>query len=197
MDMGTEHQARIAGEKRSGSLGQRRCLPPAVCGGRKRTAFTLIELLIVLTVLGILAAMVVPRFSDASQTSRENTLKDELRYLRTQVVVFKAQHRDVPPGYAGGDASGAPNADAFLKQMTSRTNESCEVGTTAAYGLGPYLSKMPMNPVNGLSTVSMVANGAALPEADNATGWIYKPQTLEIVPNLNGVDSEGRSYSDY
>jgi prepilin-type N-terminal cleavage/methylation domain-containing protein len=172
-------------------------LQSAIPNTRRPTAFTLIELLIVLTVLGILAVLVVPRFSDAAQTSRENTLKDDLRYLRTQIVVFKAQHRDVPPGYPDGDASGTPRFDAFLRQMTSRTNEFCEVGATAACCLGPYLSKMPLNPVNGFSTVSVVANEVALPQADNTTGWIYKPQTLEIIPNLKGADIEGRAYSDY
>ena len=68
-----------------------------------RRAFTLIELLIVIVILGILATIVVPQFSNASINAKENTLKDELRYLRTQIVVYKAQHHDVPPGYPNGD----------------------------------------------------------------------------------------------
>ena len=60
-------------------------------------------MLIVIVIIGILGAVVLPKFSDASHTARENTLKDDLRYLRTQVVVFKAQHRDTPPGYVGGN----------------------------------------------------------------------------------------------
>jgi prepilin-type N-terminal cleavage/methylation domain-containing protein len=176
------------------------------CGRRPRRpnadlqgnlGFTLVELMIVLCILGIIAALVAPRFTDASHTARENTLKDDLRYLRTQIVVFKAQHRDVPPGYTSGDVSATPNEGEFLSQMTGKTNELCGVGTSDQYPLGPYLTNMPPNPVNGLNSIRVVANGAALGDPDNHSGWIFKPQTLEIIPNLEGVDSEGRSYTDY
>ena len=84
--------------------------------GKPAAGFTLIEILIVVVILGILATIVIPQFSNASAQASENTLKDDLRYLRTQIVVFKAQHRDVPPGYPGGDPSAAtterlPRAD--------------------------------------------------------------------------------------
>ncbi len=166
-----------------------------------RGAFTLVEILIVVVILGILGAVVVPRYTNASQLAKENTLKDELRYLRTQLVVYKAQHRDVPPGYPAGNRNGVPTADDFLKQMTGVSDELGNVGAASAkFRLGPYLSKMPENPLNGLSTVTVVANGQAMPPAgmpNGSTGWIYKPQTLEIVPNVSGVDADGIRYIDY
>src|SRR3954471_6340222 len=76
-------------------------------------AFTLVEILIVVVILGILATVVIPQFSNASQEARENTLKDDLRYMRTQLQVFKAQHRDVAVGYPGANTSAAPTFTAF------------------------------------------------------------------------------------
>jgi len=164
-------------------------------------AFTLIEILIVVVILGILGAIVLPKFSDASQTARENTLKDDLRYLRTQIVVFKAQHKDIPPGYPGGNKAGTPTEADFIQQMTRNTDEWGSVGPlSATVRFGPYINKMPVNPLNGLNTILVVSNGSPMPPAgkpDNTTGWIYKPQTLEIVPNSPGLDSDGTRYIDY
>lgn len=165
---------------------------------RPRGGFTLIEILIVVVILGILAAIVLPQFSNASQTAKQNTLKDDLRYLRTQIIVYSAQHRDTPPGYPGGNKSSAPTDTDFLAQMKNRTNEAGSTGASAAtYPFGPYLQKMPPNPINGKDSIKIVADNAAIPSADGTTGWIYKPQTQEILPNLAGNDQDGVSYAVY
>jgi general secretion pathway protein G len=165
----------------------------------KPRGFTLVEILIVVVILGILATIVIPQFSNASQTARQNTLKDELRYLRTQIVVYNAQHLDVPPGYPGGNPTGTPDQTDFLNQMTQYTDDHGNTSATfsSTYQFGPYLSQMPVNSVNNLSTLTVVANGASLPTADGTTGFIYQPQTQTIVPNIVGSDSDGMAYSSY
>ncbi len=167
-------------------------------GGR---GFTLIEILIVVVILGVLGAVVLPRFSDASNTTRENTLKDDLRYTRTQIIVFKAQHANTAPGYPSGTTSASPTEQDFLLQMSGPTDEFCNIARQSTpKKLGPYLKKMPANSLNGLSTILIVPNGSSMPpggQPDNSTGWIYKPQTLELIPNSPGNDSEGTPYVEY
>lgn len=174
--------------------------------GRGRSAFTLIEILIVVVILGILAAVVFPQFSNASLTARENTLKDDLRYLRTQISVFKAQHQDVPPGYPGGDLNATPTEAAFLDQLTKHTDEACGVSIPASstFRFGPYLQKMPENPLIGRNGIYIVVSGELpAPSQDlkdskgQLAGWIYKPQTQELTPNLAGVDRDGTPYIKY
>ena len=166
---------------------------------RRDAAFTLVEILIVVVILGILAAIVIPQFSNASQTARENTLKDDLRYLRVQIAVFRAQHEDVSPGYPAGNASAAPTEDDFVAQMTKPTNQHCGVANAASaeYKFGAYLQKMPRNPMNEKSTVLVVGNGEALPAPDGSTGWIYQPETQKIIANTVGSGVDGKAYSEY
>jgi general secretion pathway protein G len=67
--------------------------------GAKMTAqkgFTLVEILIVVIILGILGVMVIPQFTSATQSARSAMLMDDLRVMRTQLEVFKAQHQGVP-----------------------------------------------------------------------------------------------------
>jgi prepilin-type N-terminal cleavage/methylation domain-containing protein len=166
----------------------------------KRSAFTLIEMLIVVVIIGILATIVLPQFSNASMTAKENTLKDELRYLRTQIIVYKAQHHDIAPGYPGGDRLAAPTGADFVAQLTRSTDEQ---GATAAtprptFKYGPYLTAMPANPLTGLSAVMIVGDTDPMPDPTGADyGWIYKPLTGEIIANSTGSDASGTAYKTY
>lgn len=167
--------------------------------GRRARAFTLVEILIVIIILGILATIVIPQFTSASQQAKENSLRDDLRFMRTQVGVFKAQHRDVAPGYPGGDRTAAPDEATMVDHLMLHTDEGCTTSTTASsvFKFGPYLSRMPANPLNNLTTVLVVGNGASIPAPDDSTGWIYKPQTQEFLSNNTGSDAGGTPYSSY
>jgi general secretion pathway protein G len=155
---------------------------------RHASAFTLVEILIVVVILGILATIVLPQFSNATDSARQNTLKDELRYLRTQILVYKAQHNDTPPGAGSAD---------FVTQMTSFTDALGNTSPTASqvYRFGPYLTQMPSNPISGLSTVDIVTTSPLA--ADGTHGWVYNPTTLEIIADLAGSDSNGTAYLTY
>jgi general secretion pathway protein G len=162
-------------------------------------AFTLVEILIVVVILGIMATIVIPQFSNASYQARENTLKDELRYLRIQIQVYRAQHRDISPGYPNGDTSATPTEADFNDQMTKFTSESGAVSATqsAVYKYGPYLSKVPANPLTQIGT--MVVDPGSGPIADPTTdgGWIYQPVTQKIVAAKTGTDQSNVKYVDY
>ena len=53
---------------------------------RNRKGFTLVEILIVVIILGILAAIVIPQFTSASSDARQSSLTSQLQTLRSQVV---------------------------------------------------------------------------------------------------------------
>ena len=64
---------------------------------RSRSGFTLVEILIVVIILGILAAIVIPQFTNASNDARNNSIASTLQTVRSQIELFKIQHGDTPP----------------------------------------------------------------------------------------------------
>jgi general secretion pathway protein G len=175
-------------------------------GRRHMTGFTLVELMIVVVIIGILAAIVVPQFSNASQTTRQNTLREDLQNLRMQIGLFKAQHREIPPGYAPVEHA-SPSEANFVSQMTQFTAQNClpSVGNSSVYQFGPYLLRMPDNPILGQTSILILEDGQPMPDPSTFPimdgnipyGWIYKPQTQQIMANLSGNDLNGIPYASY
>ena len=163
-------------------------------------AFTLLEILVVVLILGVLAAVVVPKFSNASDVARASMLADDLRVFRTQLAVYRCQHLEVPCGYPNGDPTAGPTENAFVLQMTKASTvrgETDEPGTPG-YPCGPYLREILPNPVNSKATVQMIGNGEDFPAAgDNSHGWVYQPSTMLFKGDCPGADDRGKSYFDY
>src|SRR5438046_7223998 len=83
-----------------------------------RKGFTLIEILIVVIILGILAAIVMPQFTNASKEAKQSSLVPMVQSLRSQIALFKLQHNDRLPGVAVLVDSGGTFAPAvFWNQM--------------------------------------------------------------------------------
>ena len=59
---------------------------------RCKRGFTLIEILIVVVILGILAAIVIPRFAQATDDAESAAAHSQLNVLRGQVRLYWAQH---------------------------------------------------------------------------------------------------------
>ena len=142
-----------------------------------KKGFTLVEILIVVIILGILAAIVIPQFTNASQDARKSSLTSQLQTIRSQLALSGLQHRDVvsPALYGGGTGLVA------WDQLIKKTSES---DWTATGTMGPYFTNIPTNPLNGGSAVVVVAADpawdASVTGGTSATGWVYVTGTGKI-----------------
>lgn len=138
---------------------------------RARRAFTLIEILIVVVILGILAAIVIPQFTDASDQANVASMKSQLQTMRSQIELFRIQ--DVVAYNAWDPIAAAPGTE--WDPLIS----------------GDYLQAAPRNPITNESTVE------AAPRVD--LGWVWRDKDgagPSILFNLYGVDELGFEFDE-
>lgn len=185
---------------------------------RPRSAVSLVELLIALVVLGVVAAIAIPRLSRAAAPDPTTALRSDLQVLRCAIERYYQDHGHYPGARADGQHP-AGSAAAVIAQLTQRSDASGRVAdptggpanpagpaldtTHAALAFGPYLRDgmppCPVPPALGQTGLHVVADGRALaanPDAPDA-GWVYDCATGRIVPNSGACSPDGRAYLDY
>lgn len=167
---------------------------------RNQKGFTLVELLIVVIILAVLAAIVVPQFGSSTEDANISTLKANLASLRSTVEVYYQQHNSRYPGaFLASDGTTA-SADgtcpaAFLDQLTLYTDKNGKTSglKTAVFKYGPYVKDdtLPTNPfLDGAAASAILCDTAAFNlDTDSvsvgatATGWKFYTQVGRLIPN--------------
>ena len=136
-----------------------------------KRGFTLVEILIVVVILGILAAIVIPQFTQASTEAKVSSSLSTLQSLRSQVELYKIQHNDNCPTLLL-----FPNAMTLCSNSNAADYEE-RTGTTHPYG--PYMQTIPLNPWNNSRTLA-AADG-------DGVGWVYDEVTGDIFIAVSNV----------
>ena len=151
---------------------------------KARNGFTLVEILIVVVILGILAAIVIPQFTEASNEARLSSLVSDLQTTRSQIELFKIQHTDMIPGFATGIT--------VAQALTMYTNADGTIATTQAPGtgiFGPYLQKIPTNPFASAGG-DVIEDVIADPNTgDDDPGWFFNTVTGAFGANTAGHET--------
>ncbi len=136
---------------------------------RKRNGgFTLVEILIVVVILGILAAIVIPQFTQASTEARNASLASNLQTIRSQIELYKIQHSDDWPN---------------VTTLALFEADMCEEGVD---GFGPYLQRIPVNPFATSDTVTLTSGGVA--GTVNAASHWYVDTSDDSLHALDSAD---------
>ena len=163
--------------------------------------FTLVELLIVVIILAILAAIVVPQFSSSTVDAKESSLDTTLANMRSALDLYYQQHGGRYPGaYKETDGAAttvaAENLAAFKAQLTLYSDASGVTADTktATIKYGPYFKRkdIPKNPITGSNAMVFQVTGAlGLTTLSTGLGWKYDIKTGEFIADDANTDSGG------
>jgi len=132
---------------------------------RKQSGFTLVEILIVVIILGILAAIVIPQFTNAGQDASASSLVSQLQTIRGQLELYQVQHNGQYPDLSGG----------WGPLTAASSPDFVGPGVDADGGdLGPYMQQEPVNAFTGGTAVG--------------TDWDYDQGTGQIQAIITDAD---------
>ncbi|MFH1783793.1 MAG: type II secretion system protein [bacterium] len=143
---------------------------------RDKKGFTLVELLIVIVILGILAAIVIARFAGATKDSKEANLKANLREMRSAIEAYKAYSM----------SNGYPPT---LDDLWDATEGDVYNNT--------FLERIPIDPFYR-SHDSSYATGMLMPgedatardaKIDGGGGWAYDSTYGRVCLNVESTDT--------
>lgn len=97
----------------------------------RSAGFTLIEVMVVVVILGILAAVVVPRIMDRPDEARLVKARNDIRVLQTQLNLYKL------------DNFTYPSTDQGLEALVQRPAGQPEAPN---WRQGGYLDRLPLDP---------------------------------------------------
>ena len=138
---------------------------------KKEKGFTLIELMIVVAIIGILAAIAIPRFAQMLEKSREGATKGNLGSLRSAVSIYYSEREGTFPN----------------DLTTSFTSYLYPIPAAKASPLGNS------NTIN-LSAVLPAAAGTGWCYITDPTALPYQGY---IFPNSTATDTKGASFTTY
>lgn len=158
-----------------------------------------------IVIIGMIAAMAVPRMSRGSDGAAEAAIVANLKMLRTAIHMYTAEHGGVLPAARGDGKKDSGTFGAFRRQLTLYSNAdgiTSETRNPALFPFGPYIARIPsgpLGPAEGDNRINVKDDGDPLSGGASPTrAWKYDAETGQVIFNYNGISSDGvTTYDQY
>ena len=111
--------SRLSPSSTSRALSSPLHLSPNLLRARRHAAFTLVELLVVISIIGLLAGLAVPAINGALKSAKKSEVAAVAQSIRTAVLAFNSEYGTWPTNAATFTADVN-----FLNLMTTTTNSN-------------------------------------------------------------------------
>jgi general secretion pathway protein G len=161
-------------------------------------AFTLVELMIVVAIIGVLAGVAIPKFADMLEKSREGATKGSLGVIRSSVSQYYADQQGVYPLNLNTATStiGGVGYKAFVPHYIDKVPA---VKATAMYtgNAALHRGKGPGTGTNPFAVTTGTHSAPAFAATSSGKGWKYNNSTGHVWVNSRLSDMAGKSYTVY
>ena len=152
-----------------------------------KKGFTLIELVIVLVIVGILAAVALPRFSNIQDDAKDSSVKGTVGNVRSALSIARSE-------FLIANDSNSNNYWPTLAEVQASATSAALAIEQAGNDNCPMSNVMPQNPWNGSNTVRVGTNARLV--TGIADGWCYVAGTGLFYANSDSTSADGTAFNE-
>lgn len=178
---------------------------------KKDNGFTLIELMIVVTIIGIISGIAIPKFAEMMRRAKESAAKGSLGICRTAVAFYYGGNEGIYPYRISGDPPAVPLyelAGGVADQHWGDANGSPDGIYARGWSealcsdFNSYIRTLPENSVSPGQTKTLRSGVWNEPDPGNSpsgndNGWFYCYRSGKVVVNNDGTDIKGNPYTSW